>query len=106
MPEDGLSPSLRETVDLYDGLLSGSATVEPSYAAQVINPIKSTLNLREKHPDMYTFFKTGHYVLRRIIRYRASLLRGRVIEQVLTRSVKATCDMTRSQGKTESGRSQ
>ena len=42
--EHGLSPSLRETVDLYDGLLSGSATVEPSCAAQVINPLVRAFN--------------------------------------------------------------
>ena len=55
--EDGLSPSFRETVDLYDELLSDSATVEPSCAAKVINPIQSTLNLREQHRDVYNFFQ-------------------------------------------------
>ena len=57
--------------------------------------------LADAHPYVFQFFMKGHHILRRSDRYWADLSADLVIEQVLMRSLKTSCGLTRGRGMTE-----
>ena len=61
-------------------------------------------NMQETHPEVYMHFVESYHVIRKSDRYWAGLLADMTIEQVLMRSLKTTCDLTRGSGMTESQR--
>ena len=63
------------------------------------------LNLKNTHPWVYEQFTEGRlHTVRRSEKFRAGLWTDLIIEQVMMRSIKSSCGLTRGRGITESTR--
>ena len=76
------------------------------YAKSAYIYIQQMVQLADKHPDVFTFFMSGHHVIRRSDRYWAGLSSDLVIEQTLMRTMKTTGGLTRGRGMAELQRMQ
>ena len=78
-----------------------ATTGHSNYAKSVHLYLQDMLDLEESDPEVFKRYVTGVFVVRRTDRYWAGLSTDLTIEQVLTRSLKTNCGLTRGRGMDE-----
>lgn len=63
--------------------------------------LQEMIQLEKTHPDVYGYFSSGHYIIRRSDRFWAGLPCDLVIEQVLMACIKSIRGLTRGSGMNE-----
>ena len=90
------------TQAVHDMLPYFAAAGHNPYAKSAYLYLQSMYDLQKEHPEVYTSFHNGLYVIRRSDRYWAGLSTDLAIEQVLMHSVKTCGGLTRGRGMSQS----